>query len=48
MLPIESRWWEFEEHTEESVFALFWAAINLFYLLAALCGWLCGTSVRGS
>ncbi len=40
MLPNESRWWEFEEHTDESVFALFWAAINLFYLLAALLGWL--------
>jgi len=25
---------------EESVFALFWAAINLFYLLAALVGWM--------
>jgi hypothetical protein len=40
MLPIESRWWEFAEHAEESTFALFWAAINLFYLLAALRGWL--------
>jgi 4-amino-4-deoxy-L-arabinose transferase-like glycosyltransferase len=40
LLPVESRWWSFAQHTEESAFALFWAAINLFYLLAALRGWL--------
>jgi 4-amino-4-deoxy-L-arabinose transferase-like glycosyltransferase len=40
MLPVETRWWEFSEHAGESLFALFWAALNLFYLLAALRGWL--------
>ena len=40
LLPIESRWWEFADHPEESAFALAWAGINLFYLLAALRGWL--------
>lgn len=39
MLPIESRWWEFGEHPKESALALFWAAINLAYLVAALRGW---------
>lgn len=40
MLPIESRWWEFGSHPGESWFALLWAAINLFFLLAAFRGWL--------
>lgn len=39
MLPIESRWWEFGKHPEESAFALFWAVLNLAYLVAALRGW---------
>jgi hypothetical protein len=40
MLNIETRWWEFDKHTGESVFALLWAALNLFYIAAALKGWL--------
>jgi hypothetical protein len=40
LLPIESRWWEFSDHPEESAFALAWAGLNLFYVLAALRGWL--------
>lgn len=40
MLPIEARWWEFSEHPGESAFALFWAALNLAYLVAALRGWM--------
>ncbi len=40
MLPVESRWWEFSQHAEESGFALLWAGINLLYVLAALRGWL--------
>ena len=40
LLPIESRWWEFADHPEESALALALAGINLFYLLAALRGWL--------
>jgi hypothetical protein len=39
-LDIESRWWEFQEHQGESWFALACAGLNLFYLLAALRGWL--------
>src|SRR5260370_1500570 len=52
-LPIESRWWEFENHPEESAFALAWAALNLFFVLAAVRGWmqsrlgLCGAVVIG-
>jgi hypothetical protein len=52
LLPIELRWWEFED-TGESVFALFWAGLNAFYLLAALRGWftwqlgVCGAMLAG-
>jgi 4-amino-4-deoxy-L-arabinose transferase-like glycosyltransferase len=53
LLPIETRWWEFDLHTGESWFALFWAALNLFYLMAALRGWIkhrlgvCGVALIG-
>ncbi len=40
LLPIESRWWEFSAHPQESALALLLAAINLFYLVAAFRGWL--------
>jgi len=40
LLPVETRWWEFSDHWEESIFALLWAGLNLFYLLAAVRGWL--------
>lgn len=40
LLPVETRWWEFSDHWEESTFALLWAGLNFLYLLAALRGWL--------
>lgn len=40
MMNIETRWWEFDNHQEESWFALAWAGINLLYLLAAFFGWM--------
>ena len=40
LLPIENRWWEFDSHQGESIFAICWAGLNLFYLLAALRGWI--------
>ena len=40
LLEIETRWWEFSRHQEESWFALLWAGLNLFYLVAAWRGWL--------
>lgn len=40
LLPVATRWWEFSQHRGQSWFALLWAAINLFYLLAALRGWM--------
>jgi hypothetical protein len=40
LLPVDSRWWEFSEHHGETLFAVLWAGINLFFLLAALRGWL--------
>lgn len=40
LLNIETRWWEFDEHERETEFAVLWAGINLFLIVAALRGWL--------
>jgi hypothetical protein len=40
LLDVETRWWEFSRHERESWFALFWAGLNLSYIMAALRGWL--------
>ena len=40
LLDVDTRWWEFSRHQEESWFELLWAALNLFYIVAALRGWL--------
>jgi hypothetical protein len=40
LLDLETHWWEFRQHERESWFALFCAGLNLFYLVAALPGWL--------
>lgn len=40
LLPIETRWWEFSQHLGESVFAVAWSLLNLFFLIAAFRGWL--------
>jgi 4-amino-4-deoxy-L-arabinose transferase-like glycosyltransferase len=40
MLNIETRWWEFRLHPQESWFAVAWAGLNLFYILAAFRGWM--------
>ncbi|HKT50946.1 MAG TPA: glycosyltransferase family 39 protein [Candidatus Angelobacter sp.] len=40
MLPVDTHWWRFSEHQGESIFALVWAALNVFYLIAALRGWI--------
>lgn len=39
-LNVETRWWEFDAHWSESIFAISWAALNLFYILAAFRGWI--------
>jgi 4-amino-4-deoxy-L-arabinose transferase-like glycosyltransferase len=38
MLNVETRWWEFSAHKNETVFALAWAGLNVFFLAAALAG----------
>ena len=40
MLPIETDWWNYDDHDDETRIALGLAAINLFYLLMAVVGWL--------
>ncbi len=53
LLPVESLWWEFLEDVKNSLFSLFWAVIDLLYLLLALRGWmnwrlgLCGVVLVG-
>ena len=40
MLPSDSRWWEFNDEARWSALAVSFAAINLFYVLCALVGWM--------
>jgi 4-amino-4-deoxy-L-arabinose transferase-like glycosyltransferase len=40
MLNIETRWWEFGGHPQETWFAVLWAGLNLFYILAAGIAWI--------
>ncbi|HET9838801.1 MAG TPA: glycosyltransferase family 39 protein [Candidatus Angelobacter sp.] len=40
LFNVETRWWEFSQHAEESWFALAWAGLNLFFVLAGLWGWI--------
>lgn len=40
LLDVETRWWEFSQHKSESWFAVAWAGLNLFYVVAASRGWL--------
>ncbi|HEV7675291.1 MAG TPA: hypothetical protein VGQ12_12235, partial [Candidatus Angelobacter sp.] len=40
LLDVETRWWEFSRHKGESWFTLCWAGLNLFYIVAAVRGWL--------
>jgi muconolactone delta-isomerase len=40
ILYVDTRWWDFSEHKKESLFAMAWAGLNLFFLLAALRGWI--------
>ena len=42
MLPLNSRWWEFEDDPEDAVRASLWGALNLLFLFAAVLG-----AVRG-
>ena len=42
-LPSDSRWWEFDDEPRWSVLAVVLGAINVFYVFAAVAGWLrCG------
>ncbi len=40
MLPPDSRWWEFNDDAKWSVLAVALGAINVFYVAAALVGWM--------
>jgi len=40
LLDVETRWWEFSQHPAESWFALLWAGLNMFYIVAAFAGWM--------
>jgi 4-amino-4-deoxy-L-arabinose transferase-like glycosyltransferase len=38
MLPLNSRWWEYEDDTEDCILATLWGALNLAFLVAAVMG----------
>jgi len=38
MLPLNSRWWEFADDTQDCVIATIWGIINLSFVLAAVMG----------
>ena len=40
MLPSDSRWWELNDEARWSALAFAFAALNLFYVLCALVGWM--------
>jgi hypothetical protein len=42
MLPLNSRWWEYADDTQDCVLATLWGALNLLFLLAAGMGLLRG------
>jgi 4-amino-4-deoxy-L-arabinose transferase-like glycosyltransferase len=48
MLWIEMRWWQYDRHEAESVFAAAYAALNLAYFIAAAIGFLKRPPLRGA
>jgi Dolichyl-phosphate-mannose-protein mannosyltransferase len=42
MLPLDSRWWEYGDDTQDCVLATLWGALNLLFLFAAVMGVLRG------
>ena len=42
MLPLNSRWWEFADDTQDAVLATLWGGLNLLFLFAAAMGVLRG------
>jgi 4-amino-4-deoxy-L-arabinose transferase-like glycosyltransferase len=45
-LPLNSRWWEFADDTQDSVLATIWGAINLLFIGAAVMGAIRGPRPR--
>jgi 4-amino-4-deoxy-L-arabinose transferase-like glycosyltransferase len=48
MLWIEMRWWQYDRHEAESVFAAAYAGLNLAYLIVAAIGFLKRPPLRGA
>jgi hypothetical protein len=48
LLWIEMRWWEFEHHEGETIFAVAYAALNLAYFVAAVVGFFRRPPLRGA
>ena len=46
MLPLNSRWWEYRDDTQDSVIASIWGVLNLLFLVAALMAILSGPRPR--
>lgn len=46
MLPLNSRWWEYSDDTQDSVIETIWGTINLLFVLAAVLGVIRGPRPR--
>ncbi len=46
MLPLDSRWWEYADDTQDCVLATIWGAINLLFIAAAVRGAIRGPRPR--
>jgi len=46
MLPLNSRWWEYADDTQDCVLATIWGAINLLFIVAATLGVIRGPRPR--
>lgn len=46
MLPLDTRWWEYADDTQDCVLATIWGAINLLFVLAAVMGLIRGPRPR--
>jgi hypothetical protein len=46
MLPLDTRWWEFNDNRKSSTIAILWGVLNLLFVAAAVMGVACGPRPR--
>jgi hypothetical protein len=42
MLPLDSRWWEYQDDTQDCILATLWGVLNLLFQIAAVIGMIRG------